>query len=1632
MNTQYSIMKTYASYLLCLLLIPMGVTGQLCSSNPSFEGTSQAHVVPAPWDECGGSPDTQPGQWLITQPASDGNTYVSFLQSGASSAGYYEGASQQLSSCMVAGQQYTVSVDLAHSAIYNTASPGDCYSSFMIYGGTSICGIQEVLGTVGPIFHTNWQTYTFTFTPTGNWCFITFRPYWINACSGYVNILVDNFTCVDLVAGLVATTDATCNGDCDGTAVANPSSGVPPYTYAWSTGATTDSISGLCAGTYTVTITDNAGSTTTVSSDVLEPTVLSASISSTDVSCLGGNNGTAAVTTSGGTTPYTYSWSSGNITSSINNLVSGSYSVTIIDNNNCQVISSTNITDGGIVTASISSINPLCAGSSNGTATITVTDGVPPYTYLWDNGQITSTATSLSAGTYNCTITDINGCTTTVSSTLSDPNPISITLNATHVSCGGGSNGTATATISGGTGNTTLVWDDPGSQTTPTCAGLSAGTYTVTVTDDNNCTNTASIIITEPVVLAINTTFNDPGCQDSCNGNATVATIGGVTPYTYLWNDPNSQTTTTATGLCDGSYTVDVTDSNGCLVVEAFVLTDPPLFTSSIVNSTDIDCFGNCNGFAQIGVSNVSPPFSYEWNTGDTSAQITGLCSGSYDVTVTNNNGCTSISNATIAEPTALNVSTSSTNVSCYNACDGNASVTVNGGSGPYTYLWNNLQVSSSISNLCASPGGTTYNVTITDSNNCSITDNVFITQPIELGLTDNVSTPTTCNSNNGSACVTPFGGITPYTIIWDDPGNTVGTCINNVYSGLYNAVVTDGMGCQDTLAVIINDVSGPSIDSLTLSNITCHGTNNGTASATFSGGTPPLTFTWENSSGIVIANATTFVFNLGAGNYSLTIQDANSCSTSDTLTLTEPDTIVSAISPFTDISCFGQCDGTATINVIGGSPPYSYNWTNGQITSNCTAMCAGNNNIVITDSLGCNSLNNILITEPTQLSVTPAISDISCNGLTDGNICLSPSGGTGPYTYLWIQSGQTTNCISNLTVGSYDVDITDSRGCLISENYSISEPSILTLSDTLNPSTCGLSNGEITINPSGGVSPYTYSWDANTSFQSTQTATGLLAGTYTVTITDAGNCSIVQTNLIITDIAGPVIDSTSSFSADCFGMPTGAAIVYSSGGTNPLTYLWSNGQTTSHANGLFSGSSTVTVTDANNCSQSIGISISEPLPLILNSSNDLTVCNGELIQFTALATGGTPPYAYQWSNGTLNDTLNISFSVNSTVSVTATDSLGCAEIDSIEITVSTPINVSTTDLTICEGDTTTLGAIVSGGTGNYSYIWTPDSQITSTINVNPTSNATYTVTVSDGCSADVINTIDVTVNPAPDVDFSASCDPNPFLLQFTDNSSISSGNIISWEWNFNDISSGLSNTSTSQNPAHNFNESGIYSVSLTATSALGCSATHTINIQSPPTAEFYLYPSETTMLNPVINLTDSSQSALSDIELWAWDFGNNIIAGPGNGQIPDSANNTIGTFTNLNHTYTEAGIYPIQLTVTNPYGCKDTLTLFVEIKSEYILFAPNAFMPYSLFEENQMFKPVIIGMNEENFEFYVYNKWGDQVFNHKGTYNTWDGWNGSVNGGDISHTDVYVWLIKTEDKNGDAHEYIGHVTLLK
>ncbi|MBK9462981.1 MAG: SprB repeat-containing protein [Sphingobacteriales bacterium] len=392
-----------------------------------------------------------------------------------------------------------------------------------------------------------------------------------NGCSStaQINVLINSSLTTSVV-----TTPISCNGGNNGTATANITGGTSPYTYAWSNGGTTSLINNLIADTYTVTVTDTNGCSGIGIGTVSEPILLSASlVIDNETDCFGGTDGAATITANGGTAPYSYLWSNNTTTNVLNNVVAGTYLATITDANGCTQTLSATLNEPTEIIVTLDNNTPVgCNGANNGSLVISVSGGTPGYTYLWSNGSTTEDVSGLSAGNYVVTVTDANGCTSTIGSTVSSPSSLGVTATLTQVLCNGGNNGSIDASVTGGTSPYTYLWSN--GSTTEDINGLTAGNYGVTVTDANGCNITDTYLITEPSAVAITVDSSTPTtCNGTPTGSIAISVTGGTPGYNYLWSD--GSTTEDISGLSAGNYVVTVTDANGCTSTVGATVSSP-------------------------------------------------------------------------------------------------------------------------------------------------------------------------------------------------------------------------------------------------------------------------------------------------------------------------------------------------------------------------------------------------------------------------------------------------------------------------------------------------------------------------------------------------------------------------------------------------------------------------------------------------------------------------------------------------------------------------------------------------------------------------------------------------------------------------------------------------------------------------------------------------------------------------------------------------------------------------------------------------------------------------------------------------------------------------------------------------
>jgi hypothetical protein len=863
-------------------------------------------------------------------------------------------------------------------------------------------------------------------------------------------------------------TNVSCKGGSNGSATVTASGGTGTLTYSWApSGGTSASATGLAAGNYTVTITDANACTKTQTVSITEPAALTATIATpTNVSCNGGSNGSATVTPTGGTSPYTYSWSpSGGSAATASGLSAGDYTVTVTDNKGCTTTATVSITQPTALSATMNTPTPAsCNGGSNGSAMVTAAGGTSPYTYTWaPSGGTAATANGLGAGTYTVTVKDTKNCTATATVTITEPTAIVAAMGTpTPVSCNGGNDGAASVTVSGGTAPYTYSWA-PSGGTAAAANGLSAGTYTVTVKDNNNCTKTATVSITAPTALTATIGTPTPvSCNGGKNGSATVTVSGGTAPYTYSWA-PSGGTAATANGLSADTYTVTVKDNNNCTTTATVTITEPAALATTMGTPTPVSCNGGSNGSVHVAVTGGTAPYIYSWApSGGSAATATGLMAGTYTVTVTDNKGCTIIDSATIKQPDALIASIKAVHISCKGKSDGSATVTATGGTFPYTYSWAPSGGTGATATGLA-PG--TYTATVTDANSCTTTQTVSITEPDVLTATS-VKKNVLCHGDStGMAAVIPSGGTAPYTYSWN-PYTDKDSVITMVKAGTYTCTITDAHSCTYQEVITITQPNALTA-TITHTDLLCAGATNGSATVSVSGGTGTYTYNWAPNGGMAsTANG------LAAGTYTVTVKDSNACVLTQTVTIIQPAPITVKVVK-TDILCHGDSTGSAAVVPTGGVPPYAYSWNIPSKDSVIKNLPAGVYTCSITDANNCKHDEIIKISEPDSLVATIAHTNITCFSEQNGAATALPKGGSGSYKYLWTPGGATTATISNLAMGTYTVNITDSLGCSITRTVMITMPAKLLVSANATPIECHGKLSTVTIAATGGTPPY-------------------------------------------------------------------------------------------------------------------------------------------------------------------------------------------------------------------------------------------------------------------------------------------------------------------------------------------------------------------------------------------------------------------------------------------------------------------------------------------------------------------------------------------------------------------------------
>ncbi len=744
----------------------------------------------------------------------------------------------------------------------------------------------------------------------------------------YIVTISDNMNCQNIdsvtlteptaaLSAVTSRTDVTCNGLNNGTITVNTSGGTQPYTFLSNplpAGIVT--IPNLAPNTYAGNITDANGCTFAVAETVAEPTLLSLSETHVDVLCNGNSTGSIDVAVSGGTAPFTFVWSNASTLEDISNIPAGVFSLTCTDANSCTASITVTISEATLLTVAETHTNVLCYGDNTGAIDATVSGGIAPFSFLWNDGSANEDRTSIAAGNFMLTVTDNNGCTALLSATVAEPSLLSAISSHTNVTCNGLNNGTITLIVNGGISPYSFL-ANPVPAGTTTVPNLAPNTYTGNLTDANGCAVMLTEIITEPAALTVSETHNDAICNGNASGSIDVTVVGGTSPYFFLWND--GATFQNRANIVAGSYSVVVTDNNQCTQTIATTVTEPTAIPLSVA-ATDATCFGG-NGSATANPAGGTPPYTFTWSGGGSSPTVTPPA-GNYTVSATDANQCNQTATFTINQPLQILVQETHTDVNCFGGNNGQISLSATGGTGApnYSYSWlPNVSSTSSADSLLAN----TYSITVTDGNACTVVQNVTVAEPTQL-LLSAISAPTLCFVGaTGSIAATASGSMPGYVYVASDGSNTYNSATGNftaLAQGNYSITATDQNSCTTSTSI---QVTGPTDVSAvaTASDVSCFGKNDGSVMVVASGGTPSYAFAFSNG----VSNNSGIVSNLIEGNYTVSITDANGCSSTAVAVVVQPDSVIINVSPAPATVNLGESlQMDASTNQVG---TVSYNW---------------------------------------------------------------------------------------------------------------------------------------------------------------------------------------------------------------------------------------------------------------------------------------------------------------------------------------------------------------------------------------------------------------------------------------------------------------------------------------------------------------------------------------------------------------------------------------------------------------------------------------------------------------------------------------------------------------------------------
>ncbi len=1422
-----------------------------------------------------------------------------------------------------------------------------------------------------------------------------------------------------------SSTDLSCKGSNDGNITITASGGTGAYTFTLNPGGlfnSTGIFNNLSPGNYTVEVTDvnSCPSATSNLLSISEPDVLEfSSESSENTSCFEINDGKITVTATGGTAPYSYTLNPGgsnNSTGIFTGLAPGSYTVSLTDTKSCgPVISNELIINRpeAIIINSVTSSDITCNNNNDGKITVTASGGNAPLTYTLNPGAVpnlTGIFENLPEGIYTVTVTDTKGCNPASTSSININNPAIIAISDqshTNITCNGGNDGSILVAASGGTG--TLYYTlSPGSltNTSGSFSALTAGSYSISVTDDNACpdASTGLITLTEPAeLLFLTQTPTDISCYGANDGSVNVTASGGTLPYSFTINPGGtSNSTGIFTGLGPGTYTVSLTDAGSCgpVLGNDLVINEPDALQMSL-EKTNVTCYGSMDGTITVTASGGTPPYQYSRNgiTYQASNVFTNLSENNYTIWVRDFNSCIITGSVSVTEPFELLINseiTISGNL-CYGDSLGEIRIlSVSGGTTPYEYSINGGISYSSSSVFLNLPEGY-YQTMVRDANGCSASgNNNYISQPSKLRIVDYSQLDVTgCFGNtNGQIAIEAVGGTGTRRYSLDgDPSNTTGI-FTSVGGGDHYIAITDDNNCLKDTTVFIDQPPPLIFSSLTLTDITgCNGDATGAINVIAGGGSGGYQYKLNTGSFLASGNFS----NLPAGDHLITIKDVNNCLKDTTVSLTEPLALSLSSVTKTDILCAGLANGNITATAAGGSIPYSYTLNPGAINNSTGIfddLSPGTYTVTLNDAFGCGPLTSspVVITEPPALNID-AINHIpiTCSGDNNGEIQISASGGTPQLEYS-IDNGMnyfSTSSFTGLFPDTYFISLKDGNNCLVISDTIVMtdpDPMVMVNESSTDVALCfGHLTGSLNYEVTGGTGPLEYSTDG-LNWQSTGMFTNMSAGTYVVTARDSMFCFLNSSDLLIDQPSQITANISSTPYLDEFNKGT-ISITDPSGGTGSLEFSINGmaGPFTSETQytGLEASTYTVVIRDQNNCNHTENVDVSSVPPLNVTVALNDPTCSGSTdgsIRMTPVDPDGIVQYSID-DSATWHSNNNFVLLAPGVYSILARDEAGRYFTDVVTLYDPLPINImSSVTPASCSAFSPDASIIITatGGTGTRTFLWNDGVTTKDRENINA-GDYSLTVTDQNGCekqtTVNVPATITVTAFAGEDTTI---CEGTTLMLNGQ------GGTDALWS-----PPAGLSDPNI-LNPVVTITEAVSYV--LTITGMDDCYDVDTIHIDVYPSLGLSAGNDTSVIKNMPLQLNSAGGPYIS----YVWE----PSAGLDDPAAPDPL-------------VTLSASQVFIVTATDENGCieKDTISInVVENLIIYSSFSPNddGINDFWDIDSAELFPDILVE---------VFNRWGEKLFSSKG-YSSEKRWNGYYKGKKVPIGTYYYVVIPYKGAN--------------